>query len=254
MSKIISHSFVAFATVALVLAFVLLMAFPGSVGAFWWGWGDDDGNTTVNNNNSANVQNNVDVSANSGANHASTGGTGNGGDSGDLENENEAGSDHNDVVGSGSGDAGNGGDTNGSTILTGNAEAGALVYNDVNSNRTSVDRCGCEDLDGDDDDDDNDGDVEVRNRNDATVLNTLNVRANTGWNSATTYGAGNGGDSGEVENDNEWFSDHNDVVDSGTGDGGDGGNENGSFIDTGNASAGSAVVNIVNRNVTRVRS
>src|SRR3989338_4796952 len=135
--------------------------------------------------------------------------------------------------------AGNGGE--GGVIYTGNAYAGSLINNDVNYNETNVDvDCDCE---GDVDD------VTVTNHNSASVNNNVDVRARTGHNEANGGDAGcdcvGGGDGGNVNHSE----DHNA--------GGNGGNAGhggwGGYINTGDAEAGSGIVNLVNTNITRIR-
>src|SRR3989344_3619337 len=137
------------------------------------------------------------------------------------------------------GNGANGGE--GGVIYTGNAYAGSLINNDVNYNETNVDvDCDCE---GDVDD------VTVTNHNSASVNNNVDVRARTGHNEANGGDAGcdcvGGGDGGNVNHSE----DHNA--------GGNGGNAGhggwGGYINTGDAEAGSGIVNLVNTNITRIR-
>src|SRR3989344_1582078 len=88
-------------------------------------------------------------------------------------------------------------------------------------------------------------DITVTNHNSASVRNTVNVSASTGGNDAnggTGSAAGNGGDGNHSD-------DHNA--------GGNGGNAGhggwGRYINTGDAEAGSGIVNLVNTNITRIR-
>src|SRR3989344_4819262 len=133
---------------------------------------------------------------------------------------------------------GNGGE--GGVVYTGNAYAMSLIENDVNYNEIEVDvDCDCE---GDVDD------VTVTNHNSASVGNNVDVRARTGHNEANGGDAGcdcvGGGDGGNVNHSE----DHNA--------GGNGGNAGhggwGGYINTGNAEAGSGIVNLVNTNITRI--
>jgi len=215
-------------SVLLPLLSVGLYATP----ALAWHWNNGN-DITVTNNNDAYVKNDVDVSASTGGNDAN-GGTGSAaGNGGDVSN-----SDDNNAGGNG-GNGGNGGD--GGAIYTGNATAGALVANDVNYNKTKV-TVDCE-CDGDVDD------VTISNTNDARVKNYVDVKAKTGHNDAnggdTGCGCEGGGDGGNVSNSDD---------DNTGGDGGDAGHGGwGGYIDTGNATAGAAVGNLVNHNITRIR-
>jgi len=184
----------------------------------------------VRNRNSATVVNEVTVLASTGLNDANGGSGNDGGDSGNPIA----------LLGSGAttGDGGDGGDGGtGGIITTGDATAGATVENTVNTNKTTVNLCGCGS---------SRGDVDVRNRNRANVGNGVGVLADTGLNVANGDEGGEGGDSGDPLA----------IDDSGasTGDGGDGGNGGGGGdVWTGSSTAGATVVNVINRNITRIR-
>jgi len=192
----------------------------------------DDLNIKVKNDNHAYVKNDVNVKASTGGNDANGGyaggGAGNGGDVIDSDDDN---------FGGNGGNAGNGGD--GGLIGTGDALVGSLIVNDVNFNDTDIEvDCDCDsDVD----------DVTVTNNNYAEVGNWVDVYAGTGNNnadggSAGNNGAGNGGD--VIDSDDDNFGGNG-------GDAGDGGW--GGVIVTGDAGAGSEIVNLVNTNITRIR-
>lgn len=89
------------------------------------------------------------------------------------------------------------------------------------------------------------GDDKVTNRNSATVINVIEVNANTGGNFADGSYGGTGGDGGDIE------SGKGEIVDSSTRNGGDGGNSSvGGTVITGNAQAEVGVFNLVNTNRT----
>jgi len=216
------------AVIALILAVALTFAITP---AFARGRRGGSDITVSNSNTCTTVTNNVEVSANTGDNDADGDEGGNGGDSGDAM----AGGFFSSAE---TGDGGNGGDGgDGGIIVTGDATAGAVVVNAVNTNRTHI-RSGCSGCDG--------GDITVRNRNRRTIVtNNVEVEAETGDNDADGDEGGNGGDSGDATN----FCGGNAT----TGDGGDGGDGGwGGEIRTGDADAGAAVINVVNRNVTRI--
>ena len=114
--------------------------------------------------------------------------------------------------------------------VTGDALAASSVENYVNSNKTVVDVCGCE----------GNGDVTVSNTNKYThVTNGVSTEANTGANETAGGNAKN-----KVSGGFSWWhgsSSTNTAV---------GGS---AYSETGGAAAGSSVVNVVNRNVTRIR-
>ena len=215
-----------------IFAIVALLSFASPALAHGGHHGSSD-DVTVTNHNSASVTNTVNVSASTGGNDAN-GGTGSAaGNGGDVNH-----SDDNNTGGNG-GNGGNGGE--GGVIYTGNAYAMSLIENDVNYNEIEVDvDCDCE---GDVDD------VTVTNHNSASVGNNVDVRARTGHNEANGGDAGcdcvGGGDGGNVNHSE----DHNA--------GGNGGNAGhggwGGYINTGDAEAGSGIVNLVNTNITRIR-
>lgn len=114
--------------------------------------------------------------------------------------------------------------------LTGDATAASYVENHVNSNKTVVDLCGCKGK----------GDVTVSNTNKYTkVVNNVETVANTGGNQTA------GGDAkNKVSGGFSWWhggSSTNTAV---------GGS---AYSETGSAVAGSSVVNIVNKNITRMK-
>lgn len=202
--------------------------------------------TIVVNSNSAFVGNHVSAGANTGGNYAGGADGGDGGDGGDIKNRGD------DVINSSTGRGGNGGDAgvnSGGVVQTGNAGATAGVVNVVNTNDTTIDNCGCEP-----EEENGDGHefTMVKNRNRAIVLNGVSAGANTGDNKAKGADGGEGGDGGDIKNkDGE---EDGDVINSHTGAGGNGGaSGEGGLVFTGHAGSTAGAINIVNRNVTRIR-
>jgi hypothetical protein len=199
----------------------------------WWN-NDEEVNVNVTTSNSATVSNTVDVKSSTGGNDAN-GGTGStAGDGGDVK-----GSDDYNQAGDG-GNGGNGGD--GGVIVTGDAYADALVANDLNYTRVKIDLCGCSE-------DDDNGDVNVTTSNSASVSNTLDVRAKTGYNTADGGDASEcgceAGDGGDVK----YSDDHNHA-----GNGGNNGDAGwGGLISTGNATSYGTAFNTLNTTVVRIR-
>ena len=212
-----------------ILAMALSLSVTPAFAYDWHGGGDDD--VTVSNKNSAYVSNNVGASSNTGSNTANGGDASDGaGDGGDVKHSDD---------GNTGGDGGNGGNAgDGGYVETGNATTVVLIGNEVNTNKTKVNLCGCEE--------DNNGDVTVKNRNKAKVKNNVGASSDTGSNNAdggTAYGsAGSGGDVKGSDDDNTGGN---------GGDAGDGGN--GGDVYTWDAETAVDIVNVVNRNVTRVR-
>lgn len=108
-----------------------------------------------------------------------------------------------------------------------------------------------------------DGDeTTVKNTNEASVSNSVTVSASTGGNDANGGDGSNGGDGGRggrnAGNGGQGSRNGDGGNGGNTGDGGNGGAGGegalGGIIETGDADAGSVVVNSVNRNVTRVRN
>lgn len=123
-----------------------------------------------------------------------------------------------------------GGDANGGSafVVTGNAAAAASVENLVNKNYTSITKnCGCK------------GDVNVSNNSNASVSNTVKTSAKTGSND-TSGGSATANNGGGFW----WWHGGNN---SGTATGGD------AVVGTGDAVSASEIVNIVNKNVTRIQ-
>ncbi|MEZ4104644.1 MAG: hypothetical protein R3B60_05180 [Candidatus Paceibacterota bacterium] len=211
-----------------------ILALANPAAAWYGGYGYNQSNDIeVNNHNSATVMNEVQVTSNTGYNAAFGGNTGRGGEGGDATGRTATGGD-----GGNSGSAGDGG-----TITTGDAASIGTVNNDVNRNNTNVTAdCGCK------------GDITVRNHNRSMVGNALLVDSNTGDNAlagGTSGAAGNGGDA-TSHSWSLWKS----YMNGGSATGGDGGNSgsagDGGTITTGDAYSDGLVVNVVNRNVTRV--
>ena len=195
---------------------------------------------TVNNNNSAYVSNTVSVNSNTGGNSVVGGNTGGAGNGGDARGSHAT--------------AGNGGTSGGSNndglIQTGDAAALSSITNKINTNRTSITTdCGCQGRTG--------GDVNVNNTSKAKVGNTVAVNANTGYNGVaggTSGVAGNGGEA-SAHSWSLWkhqMAGHGASATAGNG-GNTGSSNNLGTIVTGDALSDSVVVNVVNRNITRVQ-
>jgi hypothetical protein len=214
--------------------------------------GDD---VVVINSNSAHVVNVVKSKADTGDNWAGGSTGGNGGNGGSVSNVGSG----NDADDNTTGAAGAGGNAGvGGTVITGSALSSALVENHINSNETEVDACGCEEgvVEGDgagalnDHEEEEDGDdVFVKNKNRAHVKNIVKSKADSGDNDADGSTGGNGGNGGSVSNVGE----DNDADDNTTGPAGAGGTgSDGGWVATGAADSLSAVVNYINRNITRI--
>jgi len=206
--------------------------------------GDDgsDGDDTVRNSNEGVVINKIEANANTGDNYAGGSQGGNGGDSGNI------GGDDDEIDGAGTGNGGNGGNgSDGGLVETGDALANANATTRMNSNDTTIDRCGC------DGSGDSDGNIRVRNRNRGFVVNKVEANANTGSNSADGSTGGDGGNSGDIGGYGEG-DDEGDIEDAGTGNGGNGGTGGvGGTIRTGRAESNSSVLNLINRSITRIQ-
>lgn len=195
----------------------------------------------VSSSNSASVLNAVVVGANTGYNTVAGGNTGKGGNGGDASGKNANG-----------GHGGTSGSSNNEAIIgTGNAAAIGTVNNNINSNRTKVTtNCGCENRHS------KGGDITVASQNEAEVGNVLGVDANTGDNAVlggTTGKAGNGGDASASSHSWSKWSSHHNKGGANAGHGGNtGGTNNVAVVLTGESVADGLVVNVVNRNVTRV--
>lgn len=188
----------------------------------------------VSNTNSASVWNSVVIVANTGGNTANGAEGGNGGDGG------SASGDDNNTGGQG-GNGGVGGD--GGVITTGDVSAAVGIGNEINTNDSDLQSLvNTNDLD--EDIDLNDNDVEVTNNNDVDVDNAVTVIADTGANEAHGRAGGHGGAGGTATGDDENTGGRG-------GHGGDGGW--GGQITTGAQTLEVAIVNILNRNLTRVR-
>ncbi len=118
---------------------------------------------------------------------------------------------------------------NGGVIGTGEAVAGTSVENYVNSNETDVTKnCNCK------------GDLSISTTNNSTyVTNSVETKAKTGYNSANGGSATNSGTT------------HGGWHRHGSG-GGSANAGHGGFISTGNAASATAIINVLNSNVTRV--
>lgn len=250
-------------TLAVVVAAVAMMLFAAPASAF--GRGGSDEETKVSNTNTATVSNTMTVKANTGKNDTNGGDGEEGGNGGDVEGVNKWGQ------GGNGGNGGNGG--HGGLILTGDATAYGTISNDVNYNKTKIQGCGCDEesespwarffnFGGK-----NGGDKEtkVKNENTATVSNSMDVKANTGKNVSDGGDGEEGGNGGDVEGDkqggykNDAFSRFFSWMNKGGtssgqgGDGGAGGNGgHGGIVTTGEAYSDGLIMNVVNRNVTRI--
>ncbi len=200
-------------------------------------WGGMD---LVVNENCAFVGNHVEADAETGENGAGGSAGGDGGDGGKIVNV-----DGGDVERSHTGSGGSGGSGNiGGTVYTGDATAEAGVMNAVNTNRATINRCACVD-----EDECECGPDIIKNRNRAMVLNGIEADADTGENGADGSEGGDGGGGGKIINIHG-----DDVEDSTTGNGGNAGAGGaGGYIESGVAVSTAGAINIVNRNVTRIR-
>ena len=192
------------------------------------------GNDLIMNDNSALVMNRVVARSNTGGNVAGGSYAGDGGDGGAILG--------NDVEKSSTGNGGAGGDSGiGGTVITGNSISSVDFYNEVNSSRTTINRCACVDENccGDE------GHSMILNRNRAIVMNDVVADADTGLNESEGSYAGSGGDAGTIDSD--------DINKSSTGNGGLGGDSlDGGYIQTGVARSNVTFVNVINRTLTRI--
>lgn len=202
-----------------------------------------DGDVTVTNVNNGTVSNMVISSASTGGNEAGGSYGGDGGNGGSVRNYGG----EQDVSDSTLGAGGNGGNgAIGGTIYTGDAGSLASVTNVINSNDVEVDRCACNEVEGDDD-----GNDVVANVNTGASQNMVFAKARTGWNGAEGSSGGEGGRGGSVKNGSEGSQNVDDTT---TGTGGAGGNGGaGGYVETGLAVSETAVVNVLNTNVVRIR-
>jgi hypothetical protein len=209
----------------------------------------------VMNMNEAGVSNRIEVRSATGENWAGGSYGGNGGDGGDIRNgefnlvrvnggnDCDQGNDG-DVEDSTTGNGGSGGAASaGGAVMSGNASAVANVSNTANSNRTLIDRCACVEEDECDC-----GRDAVISFNRLGLANDGNVRAYTGENDAEGSYGGEGGQGGDIGNSGD-----GDIEESMTGTGGNGnaGGEGG-LVQTGQSNSRLELVNVFNRNITRV--
>jgi hypothetical protein len=204
-----------------LIAFAAAMSLvAGAIPAF------ADTNITVSNNNSATVSNTVNSITVSGANDAIGGPAVNTVDGGNVRHadfNNQAGNGNNTVRGG-----------NGGTVVTGNVVATSDVSNTLNYNRTSVDATPWETTN-----------LRVRNRNTATLSNDIGAASATSGNVADGSTGDNmlsGGNVSHAGSSNTAGNGTNNIG------GGNGGN-----ITTGSSASHSTVVNVLNRNITRIR-
>lgn len=205
--------------------------------------GDDgsDGDDTVKNSNSGVVINKVEANANTGDNHAGGSEGGDGGNGGDI------GGDEGEIDNATTGNGGNGGSgSEGGLVETGDALANANATTRMNSNDTTIDRCGCSGSG------DSDGNIRVHNRNRGLVVNKVEANANTGTNDAGGSEGGDGGNAGDIGGYDD--GDDSDIEDATTGNGGNGGTGGvGGTVRTGRAESNSSVLNMINRSITRIQ-
>lgn len=250
---------------ALVVAAVAMMIFAAPASAFELPFGrggsDNEKLVKVENTNSASITNTMYVKANTGDNDSEGGDGEEGGNGGDVEGAKNGKGGH-------GGNGGHGG--LGGLILTGDATAYGTINNDVNYNKTKIQGCGCDDEEespwarffggrgGDDEDK-----TKVENTNTASVSNDMKVKANTGDNDVDGGDGDEGGNGGDVEGEDEdkdvfnrFFSWFNKGGKNNGGQGGHGGagghGGHGGVVTTGEAYSDGLIMNVVNRNVTRI--
>ncbi|MBX4198252.1 hypothetical protein KW782_02855 [Candidatus Parcubacteria bacterium] len=180
----------------------------------------------VKNNNTTTVTNTVGTASDTGGNTANGGRARNRTEGGNISD-----------VGS-SNDAGNGGSTvlggMGGLIVTGNALSNSHISNEINTSDTNVEATPWAV-----------SEIRVRNRNTTSLSNTMGTDSFSGENVANGKRARNvttGGDVDSANFDNNAGNDGSHV------EGGSGGE-----IRTGSATSNGNVVNVLNRNVTRIR-
>ncbi len=282
-----------------ILALVLSVSAPAFAG-YDSELGEKETEVTIE--NEASVTNNVSVTATTGGNNANGGDAGRGGrggrggDNAGNGGDAECGLWGTMVGGDGgnTGDGGNGGNGGnggaGGSITTGDADAGLILTNYVNTNDVDVDSCEC----GETSNEmallnalgDNETKVSIKNKS-AKVMNDVEVKAKTGYNTTDGGNGGNGGkggrggdnagNGGEAEGtdlgskhghhggyDTPWYllllGGENSMTGGNggsTGDGWDGGNGGnggmGGTVKTGDASSAADILNDLNNNVIRVR-
>jgi len=228
----------------------LALATPAS--AYFGGHHGMSNDVNVGSENNAAVVNEVMVGANTGYNGIAGGNTGKAGNGGDAR------SNRADANG---GKGGNSGASNNEGVIgTGDATAIGTVNNDINSNLTAVTKdCECDNRKS------RGGDVTAWSANTAILANGLGVDANTGDNmidGGTSGAAGNGGDA-TARSWSMWKTymqkggyGHHNKNNGGEANGGNGGNtgasNNSGATVTGTSIADGLLINVVNRNVTRI--
>lgn len=219
---------------------------------------DNCGDSVATNMNEAEVSNRIEVRSGTGKNWAGGSYGGDGGDGGDVRNggygpmgvksadngDNSYEDCGGDVEDSATGSGGNGGAAStGGTVMSGNASAFANISNTANVNRTLMDRCACveeEECDC--------GRDAALNFNEAGLENEGEIKAYTGENDTDGSYGGSGGQAGDIDNTGS-----GDVEGSNTGDAGHGndGGEGG-MVQSGSSNSRIDIVNVLNRNITRV--
>lgn len=269
--SIAAYQVLAVATIA-ALMFSLFAIAPASAYYSYHGsrGGEIDNSVDIDVDNHATVVSNTSASADTGDNTAGGSEGGEGGNGGDAEDN--TGGDNT------AGNGGNGGAASaGGLIVTGNASAGALSTNIVNTTDIDVAQadCGCagsEDSYGhrggrsSQQDVDNSVDIDVDNY--ATVTSTTEADADTGYNEAEGSEGGEAGNGGDVEDNGSSQNQHhwgwnnygygsrggNNSAENTAGNGGNGGAGGvGGEVRTGAAIAASDSANVVNSTIVRVR-
>ena len=183
------------------------------------------GDIKVTNNNSATVTNSVSVSASTGSN-VSTGGSA----KGETEGGNVNHANFNNLAGNG-GSTVMGGD--GGTIVTGGAVATVDIANKINTNKTHIEATNWAV-----------NAIKVHNTNGLDLVNAASAGAESGLNTSNGKKAHNETSGGNLDNAGSSNTAGN------AGSNVHGGN--GGHISTGDAVSASTMVNVLNRNITRI--
>jgi hypothetical protein len=203
--------------------------------------------------NRGTIDNETSADASTGGNWAGGSRGGRGGDGGDIEVDGNG--DFNNG-GASTGDGGDGGDAApGGLVNSGNATSNAVSENDANGTEFEFDAGG--DMNSSEvvavinnrlnDDDDACGGCRTDVNN---IDNETRARARTGGNDADGSEGGDGDDAGDVEVDGNGDFNNGGASTGSGGDGGDG--DIGGTINSGNAEANSAAINLLNRVMVRI--